>query len=115
MPHALIVDNDAENSTLLSEVFRECGYSPETAQSLTQARDVLLHHAPEIAILNEHVDGDDTLGLLESIEGEDDNGAALAGVAGVGERGCVVRRQDGAGAQRAVRHVERKDSRLSRS
>ena len=68
MPHALIVDNDAENSTLLSEVFRECGYSPETAQSLTQARDVLLHHAPEIAILNEHVDGDDTLGLLESID-----------------------------------------------
>ena len=68
MPHALIVDNDAENSLILSEVFRECGYSPETAESLTQARDALLRHAPEIAILNEHVDGDDTLGLLESID-----------------------------------------------
>jgi DNA-binding NtrC family response regulator len=53
---------------MLSEVFRECGYSPETAESLPQAREALLRHIPEIAILNEHVDGDDTLKLLETID-----------------------------------------------
>jgi DNA-binding NtrC family response regulator len=68
VPHALIVDNDIENTLMLSQVFRECGYSPETAASLPQAREALLRHAPDIAILNEHVDGDDTLRLLESID-----------------------------------------------
>ena len=68
MPHALIVDNDTENSLMLSEVFRECGYSPETAESLPQVREALLRHKPEIAILNEQLDGDDTLRLLESID-----------------------------------------------
>lgn len=67
MPHALIVDNDAENSLILSQVFRECGYLPETAESLPQAREALLRHTPEIAILNEQLHGEDTLGLLESI------------------------------------------------
>ncbi len=67
MPHALIVDNDVENSQTLSQVFRECGYLPETAESLPQAREALLRHTPEIAILNEQLAGDDTLGLLESI------------------------------------------------
>ena len=68
MPHALIVDNDIENVLTLSEVFRECGYSPETAGSLPQAREALSRHTPEIAILNEDVDGDDTLKLLETID-----------------------------------------------
>jgi len=67
VPHALIVDNDVENSQTLSQVFRECGYLPETAESLPQAREALLRHTPEIAILNEQLAGDDTLGLLESI------------------------------------------------
>ena len=67
MPHALIVDNDVENSQTLSQVFRECGYLPESAESLPQAWEALLRHTPEIAILNERLAGDDTLGLLESI------------------------------------------------
>jgi DNA-binding NtrC family response regulator len=66
--HALIVDNDTENALMLSQVFRECGYSPETAASLPQVREALLRHKPEIAILNEQLDGDDTLRLLESID-----------------------------------------------
>jgi DNA-binding NtrC family response regulator len=68
VPHALIVDNDAENVLMLSQVFRECGYSPETAESLPQAREALLRHKPEIAILNEQLNGDDTLRLFESID-----------------------------------------------
>jgi DNA-binding NtrC family response regulator len=68
VPYALIVDNDTENSLMLSQLFRECGYSPETAESLPQAREALLRHKPEIAILNEQLDGDDTLGFLESID-----------------------------------------------
>lgn len=67
MPHALIVDNDVENSQTLSQVFRECGYMPETAESLPLAREALLRHTPEIAILDEQLAGDDTLGLLESM------------------------------------------------
>jgi DNA-binding NtrC family response regulator len=66
--HALIVDNDTESSLTLSQVFREYGYSPETAESLPQAREALRRHKPEIAILNEHLEGDDTLSLLESID-----------------------------------------------
>jgi DNA-binding NtrC family response regulator len=68
VPHALIVDNDTENTVMLSQVFRECGYSPETAANLPQAREALLRHTPEIAILNEQLDGHDTLRLLESID-----------------------------------------------
>ncbi|MEX2124378.1 MAG: sigma-54 dependent transcriptional regulator [Woeseia sp.] len=68
MPRALIVDDDIENTLILSQVFRECGYSPETAESLPEAREALLRHTPEIAILNGHLDGDDTLRLLESID-----------------------------------------------
>src|SRR5690606_2123260 len=53
---------------MLAQVFRDCGYSPETAENLPQAKEALLRHTPEIAILNEDVDGDDTLRLLESID-----------------------------------------------
>jgi two-component system, NtrC family, response regulator AtoC len=68
VPHALIVDNDTESSQTLSQVFRECGYLPETAESLPQAREALLRHTPEIAILSEQLAGEDTLGLLESMD-----------------------------------------------
>jgi DNA-binding NtrC family response regulator len=68
MPLALIVDNDPENALMLSQVFREYGYSPETAENLPQAREALLRHTPEIAMLNEQVDGTDMLSLLDSVD-----------------------------------------------
>lgn len=68
MPVALIVDSDSETTLMLSEIFREQGYEPETAETILKAREALLQHAPEVAILNDSVDGSDTLNLLESVE-----------------------------------------------
>lgn len=67
MPVALIVDNDAETALLLAEILREQGYEPETAETLPQAREAL-SHAPDVAILSDSVDGNDTLSLLDSVE-----------------------------------------------
>ena len=67
MPVALIVDNDTETALLLSEILREQGYEPETAETLPKAREAL-SHAPEIAILSDSVDGSDTLSLLEAAD-----------------------------------------------
>ena len=68
MPLALIVDNDAENTLLLSETFREHGYSVQTADTVPKAREAMLRRMPEIAMLNDRIDGDDTLKLLESVD-----------------------------------------------
>lgn len=65
---ALIVDNDAENTLLLSEIFREHGYSVQTADTVSKAREVLLRRTPEVAMLNDSIDGDDTLHLLENVD-----------------------------------------------
>jgi DNA-binding NtrC family response regulator len=68
VPLALIVDNDSENTLLLSEVFREHGYSVQTADTVPKAREAMLRRMPEIAMLNDRIDGDDTLKLLESVD-----------------------------------------------
>lgn len=68
VPLALIIDNDAENTLLLSEVFREHGYAVQTADTVSKAREAMRMRMPEIAMLNDRVDGDDTLKLLESID-----------------------------------------------
>jgi DNA-binding NtrC family response regulator len=68
VPVALIVDNDSETTLMLSEIFREQGYEPETAETILKAREALLQHSPEIAILNDSVDGNDTLNLLETVD-----------------------------------------------
>lgn len=67
MPLALIVDNDAENAMMLSEVFREYGYSPETAESLPEAREAFLRQ-PDVAMLSEQIGGSDTLSLLDTVD-----------------------------------------------
>lgn len=68
MPLALIVDNDTENTLLLSEIFREFGYAVQTADTVSKAREAMLRRMPEIAMLNDCIDGDDTLKLLESVD-----------------------------------------------
>lgn len=68
MPQALIVDDDTDVSLALSEVFRRHGYTVETAESLTAARDALLREMPEVAMVSERVGGEDALKLLESID-----------------------------------------------
>lgn len=68
MPLALIVDNDTESTLVLSEVFREHGYAVQTADTVSKAREAMLRRMPEIAMLNDRVDGDDTLKLLEAVD-----------------------------------------------
>lgn len=68
MPLALIIDSDLENAMMLSEVFREHGYSPETVESLPEAKEAFSRHIPDVAMLSEQIGGTDTLTLLESID-----------------------------------------------
>jgi len=68
MPTALIVDESPDNQLELAEIFRAHGYATETAESLRQAREVLLRRMPEVAILDEHIDGQVSLDLLEQVD-----------------------------------------------
>jgi two-component system, NtrC family, response regulator HydG len=65
---ALIVDDNADTLVQLARVFREQGYSTETSQTITATREALLRRMPEVAILNETVDGDSTLDLLLDLD-----------------------------------------------
>jgi DNA-binding NtrC family response regulator len=68
MPVALLVDNDSETLASLATVFREHGYTAEIAQSLERAREILLDRLPEIAMLDEHVGGENSLAMLEELD-----------------------------------------------
>ncbi|MEQ9561712.1 MAG: sigma-54 dependent transcriptional regulator, partial [Woeseiaceae bacterium] len=68
MPTALIVDQDMDNLLRLSGVFRDCGFSVETAQDLRSARDLLLKRMPEVALFDEQVAGEDAIVLLEQLD-----------------------------------------------
>ena len=68
MATALIVDEDTETLVTLSRIFREHGYSTETSESLSSAREALLRRMPEVAILNESVHGESTLDLLLNLD-----------------------------------------------
>lgn len=68
MPTALIVDEDAETLVQLASLFRDEGFSTETSQSLSSAREALLRRMPEVALLNELVEGESTLDLLLQLD-----------------------------------------------
>lgn len=68
MATALIVDDNMDDLLQIADVFRDNGYSVETAQALDRARDCLLKHMPEIAVFNEAVDGKSSLDLLEQLD-----------------------------------------------
>jgi DNA-binding NtrC family response regulator len=65
---ALIVDDDANTLVQLARVFREGGYSTETSETFSAARDALLRRMPEVAILNDTVSGSSTLDLLLQLD-----------------------------------------------
>lgn len=68
MSTALIVDDNAETLVRMANIFREHGYSAETSQSISAARESLLRRMPEVALLNETVDGQSTLDLLLQLD-----------------------------------------------
>lgn len=68
MATALIVDDNADTLVQLARVFRESGYSTETSETFSAARDSLLRRMPEVAILNDTVSGNSTLDLLLQLD-----------------------------------------------
>jgi DNA-binding NtrC family response regulator len=68
MTTALIVDDSMDDLLQIADVFRDNGYSVETAQAIDQARDSLLKRMPEVAVFNETVDGKSSLDLLEQLD-----------------------------------------------
>jgi len=68
MPTGLIVDDNTDEVLALSEVFRQRGFSVETAGDLDSARTVLSRRMPEVAILDERVGGEDTLAMLADLD-----------------------------------------------
>lgn len=68
MSTALIVHDSMDVLLALADVCRGNGYSVETAQDLSRARDLLLKHMPEVAIFSDSVGGDSSLVLLEQVD-----------------------------------------------
>ena len=68
MPTALIVDTDSERLLSLAEAFRASGYTVESARDLRRAREALSRRMPEVALLNEEMDGESSLELLEQLD-----------------------------------------------
>lgn len=68
MATALIVDNSDDTLVEISRVFREKGFSTETCRTISAAREALLRRMPEVAVLNETVDGEQTLDLLMQVD-----------------------------------------------
>lgn len=67
MPSALIVGQDEEILLGLAEFFREFGFETELAQNLERAREVMLRKVPDVALIDEHVNGSSSLEVLEDI------------------------------------------------
>ena len=67
MPLALIVDDDPDSEVALREIFSRCGYRLKAVESLEEARELLLREMPDVAILADRVNGDDSIELLESL------------------------------------------------
>lgn len=57
-----------DNVLSLAEVFRAEGYSTETAQDLTQARDALLRRMPDVTMLAERIGEEGTLDLIADLD-----------------------------------------------
>ena len=68
MSTALIVHDSMDVLLALADVCRDNGYSVETAQDLSRARDLLLKDMPEVAIFSDTVGGDSSLDLLEQVD-----------------------------------------------
>lgn len=68
MSTVLIVHDSMDVLLALADVCRDNGYSVETAQDLSRARDVLLKRMPEVAIFSDSVGGDSSLDLLEQVD-----------------------------------------------
>jgi DNA-binding NtrC family response regulator len=68
LPQVLIVDDDADSASNLAKVFRRHDYTVETTATLSAAREALLRHMPEVAVLNDEVAGEPALDLLESVD-----------------------------------------------
>jgi DNA-binding NtrC family response regulator len=68
VPHALLVDDDADNLRDLAEVFRKRGFSVTTANGCGAAREALQRYVPQIALVDVNLPDGDGIGLFE---GED--------------------------------------------
>jgi DNA-binding NtrC family response regulator len=58
------LDSDPDQLLKLAEVFRNQGYTAETAQDLATARELLLKRMPDVAMLRETIDGESSLDVL---------------------------------------------------
>lgn len=70
MPHALLIDDDQDDTLKVSEIFRRQGFSVNVADSQKSARDNLLRQLPEVMLINAELGGKRNSGL-EVIEGLD--------------------------------------------
>jgi DNA-binding NtrC family response regulator len=68
MPTGLIVEDNADDLLALADLFREKGFSTETAGDLDRARRLLARGLPEVALINERVGGDAALDMLNDLD-----------------------------------------------
>ncbi len=71
MPHALIVEDDANSAAMLAEVVTAEGYSTATAGSLRDARRQLSFRPPDVVLLDLTLPDGSGMDLFESIDRKD--------------------------------------------
>ena len=70
MPHALAVDDDPNFLNALAELIEGQGYTTNTATTLRDARERLLHRQPDIALIDLRLPDGSGLELLRELEGQ---------------------------------------------
>src|SRR5690606_9782074 len=71
VPHALIVEDDADSAAMLAEVVTAEGYSTATAGSLRDARRQLSFRPPDVVLLDLTLPDGSGMDLFESIDRKD--------------------------------------------
>ncbi len=67
-PHLLVVDDDERLRELLSRFLSESGFLVTTAESATQAREILAHLSYDLIVLDVMMPGEDGLSLTRSLK-----------------------------------------------
>src|SRR5262245_52607209 len=77
MPHALIVDDDANFRVPLSELVQQEGFTTAEADSVTAARSVLRDTRPDLILVDLYLGDGTGLDLLEELDASGSTAAVL--------------------------------------
>ena len=83
MPHALIVEDDADSAEMLAEIVAAEGFSTATAGSLLDARRQLAFRTPDIVLLDLTLPDGSGIELFDSVDRRDSEVVLITGQASI--------------------------------